>query len=764
MTAAFRKLLPRALIAVALAGLLAGGAIRGHGDRGHADWVWAAGAIPVIIGLFVSIVRDFLARRFGVDAVALLAMIAALALGENLAAIVVAVMYAGGNALEDFAVSRAERDLKALIDRAPRVAHRVRAGQVDDIPVSDVEIDDRLLVRAGEIVPVDGIIADSDASLDESAITGEPIPVTKRHGEAVRSGAVNVGRTFLLEATTTERDSTYAGIVRMATAAQTAKSPTIRTADRFAILLLPASLALAGLAWAHSGDPVRALAVLVTATPCPLILAAPVAYIAGVARSARRGVLMKGGAALEALAQTRTAIFDKTGTLTVGGARILRIETSVGWSADATLRIVASLEQASQHPVAAAIVAAARERGLALQTPTDVREAMGSGLEGEVDGRRIRAGAHAYVFGASGATPWVRRILREASFRSALAVFIAVDGVPAGAILLADQLRLDAPRAIQGLRSAGVKRIVMLTGDRAETAEAIGAALDLDSVLSDRDPADKVAAVTVEQALQPTLMIGDGINDAPALAAANVGIAMGARGASASSEVADVVILVDEINRISDAVGIARRTYAIAFQSMAGGMALSGVAMIAAAFGWLTPIAGALTQEAIDVAVILNALRALGSGRNWRRSSLPASEAEALHEEHVKLEASLDRLRDIVDALETASPLEGTKLIREANAIVEKDLLSHERADETIVYPRLRRSLASGYGLAAMSRVHRELLHLAHLLSRLSESLSEGDVDALTLRDGQRIIESIETIARIHNAQEEDIYEHAASH
>jgi heavy metal translocating P-type ATPase len=762
MNLALDRLLPRALIAIALTALSIGGVAWALGKPELADWVWAAGAVPVIVGLMVSIVRDLLAGRFGVDAVALLSMVGALALWQNLAAIVVAVMYAGGNALEEFAISRAERDLRSLIDRAPRVAHRETAGRVDDVPVAKVAIGDRLLVRAGEVVPVDGLLTDSDAVLDESALTGEPIPAMRRQGEAVRSGAVNAGQTFSLQATATEGESTYAGIVRMASAAQTAKAPTIRTADRFALLLLPTSLTLAGVAWAFSGDPIRALAVLVAATPCPLILAAPVAYIAGVARAARRGVLMKGGFALEALARTRTAVFDKTGTLTVGGARILRIETAPGWSVDETLRVVGSLEQASQHPVASSIVAAARERGLELKTPSDVREAMGSGLEGNVSGQRVRAGAHEFVFGRP-PDPWARRILRQASVRSALAVFVAAEKAPAGAILLADQLRRDAPRAIQGLRAAGVSRIVMLTGDRAETAEAIGAALDLDSVLSDRDPADKVAAVTVERELQPTLMVGDGVNDAPALAAAQVGVAMGARGASASSEAADVVILVDEIDRVADAVRIARRTYGIALQSMAGGMTLSGVAMIAAAFGWLTPVAGALTQEAIDVAVILNALRALGSGRRWRRATLPTSDAKALRAEHVKLEASLDRLRDIVAALEVAEPPAGVELMREANGIVSNQLVAHERTDETKVYPRLRRSLASGYGLAAMSRVHRELLHLAHLLSRLSEGLSKSEADAMTLRDGQRIIESIETIARIHNAQEEDIYEHAAA-
>ncbi len=539
------RLLPRALIAIALAALIAGGVASANGDGSLARWLWAAGAIPVIFGLVASILRDLLAGRLGVDAVALLAMVGALALGESLAAIVIAVMYAGGNALEEFAVSRAERDLRSLIDRAPRIAHREREGELADIPVAQVKAGDRLLVRAGEVLPVDGLLANSGAVLDESALTGEPIPVLRRKGEAARSGAVNAGQTFALQATATEGESTYAGIVKMVTAAQTAKAPAIRTADRFALLLLPVALALAGTAWFFSGDPVRGLAVLVTATPCPLILAAPVAYIAGVARAARRGVLMKGGFALEALAKVRTVIFDKTGTLTVGGARLLRIEAASGWNEDDTLQIVASLEQASQHPVAAAIVAAARDRGLPLDTPLDVREAMGSGLEGAIDGRRVRAGAHAYVFGAASASPWGRRILQQASLRSALAVFVTIDGKPAGAILLADQLRREAPRAIQGLRAEGVSRIIMLTGDRAETAEAIASALDLDAVLSDRDPADKVAAVAVEQELQPTLMVGDGVNDAPALAAAGVGVAMGARGASASSEAADVVILVE---------------------------------------------------------------------------------------------------------------------------------------------------------------------------------------------------------------------------
>ena len=689
-------------------------------------------------------------------------MSGALALGEPLTAIVIAVMYAGGTGLEDFAVSRAERDLRALVDRAPRVAHRERDGQMTDVPVAEVLVNDRLAVKAGEVVPVDGLVIEPDAVLDEAALTGEPIPVNRLRGEAVRSGAVNAGQTFTLEATATEDQSTYAGIVRMAAAAQSAKSPTIRLADRFALLLLPLSIGLAALAWAISGNPDRALAVMVAATPCPLILAAPVAYVAGVARAARRGVLMKGGFALEALAKTRTVMFDKTGTLTVGGARVLAVETAQGWEAVEIFRLAASLEQASQHVVAQALVAAARERQALLEAPANVREAMGSGLEGDVAGRRIRAGSHEFVFGGA-ANGWARQILRSASLRSALTVFVVVDGKPAGAILLADRLRRDAARAIQRLRAAGVTRVVMVTGDRAETAEAIGAALDLDAVLSERDPADKVAAVATEQRLNPTIMVGDGINDAPALAAANVGVAMGARGATASSEAADVVILVDQIDRVADAVAIAKRTHRIAFESMGVGMGMSAIAMLAAAAGWLTPIAGALTQEAIDVAVILNALRALAPAHKWSRPKMATSEVLALREEHAEVDKSLDRLHDIAIALDTAAPRDGVALIRKANDIVANEIVTHEKRDETLVYPRLRKKLTSGYGLAAMSRVHREILHLAHILSKLTESLSELDADAMMLRDGQRIIGSIEIIMRIHNAQEDDVYDYGGS-
>jgi soluble P-type ATPase len=365
------------------------------------------------------------------------------------------------------------------------------------------------------------------------------------------------------------------------------------------------------------------------------------------------------------------------------------------------------------------------------------------------------------VYGAARPEKWAIRALRRASWRSALSVFVAVDGRTIGAILLADELRRETPRAVHALRSAGVRRMVMLTGDRADSAETIGAALDLDAVLADREPADKVDAVSSEQRRHPTVMVGDGINDAPALAAANVGVAMGARGASASSEAADVVILVDRLDRVADAVVIAKRSYGIALQSIITGMGLSGVAMGIAAVGFLPPVAGALTQELVDVVVILNALRALRPAGKSARKKLTPKAGTALRLEHERLETALDHLREIADALDTCDADRAAELIMDADRIVEREVVAHERNDESAVYPQVANFLADRHGLGAMSRAHREIIHLARLLRRLSAGLSTADVDRYLIRDAQRLIESIEALVRIHNAQEEDIYEHA---
>jgi soluble P-type ATPase len=421
-----------------------------------------------------------------------------------------------------------------------------------------------------------------------------------------------------------------------------------------------------------------------------------------------------------------------------------------------------SLEQASHHVVAATVVKAAAAKGLKLSVPSDVRETMGSGLEGVVDGRKVRVGSHQLVYGATKPGDWAVRALRRASWRSALSVFVAVDDRPIGAILLADELRRDTPRAVQALRSSGVSRIVMVTGDRAEAAETIGAALDLDAVLADREPADKVDAVASERRQNPTVMVGDGINDAPALAAADVGVAMGARGASASSEAADVVILVDRLDRVSDMVAIAKRTQRIAVQSIAAGMGMSALAMGFAAVGYLPPIAGALAQEIIDVAMILNALRALSPGCKARGQRMPAGASAELRLDHERVEAALDHLREIADALDHSDAHHAAKLVLEADRIVGREIVEHERRDESAVYPQVGRFLADRHGLGAMSRAHREIIHLARLLRRLADGLPAANVDRYLVRDAQRVIESIEALVRIHNAQEEDIYEHAA--
>lgn len=750
-----------ALIVIALSSLGGGIMAWAGGYAVWAQWIWAFGTAPVAIGLLVSMIQEFLAGRVGVDAIAFVSMSAALLLGETLAGVVVAVMYAGGNVLEDFAVARAQRDLKSLVDRAPRVAHRRTGSAVTDVPVEEVKVDDLIMVRAGEIVPVDGVLISEVAVIDESALTGEPIPATRMKGETARSGTLNASEAFEMRASSTAGESTYAGIVRMVTAAQTAKSPFIRLADRYAFFLLPVTLAIAGGAWFFSGDPVRGLAVLVAATPCPLIIAAPVAFIAGVSQAARKGILIKGGGPLEALARTHTVMFDKTGTLTVGGARLIAVEAAPGHNPDDVLRLAASLEQASQHVVASAIVEAARGKHLSLEFPKEIVETMGSGLRGVVAGQTVCVGSHQLVYGARKPEAWAHRVLRRASWRSALSVFVSVDGQTIGALLMGDELRRETPHAVQMLRNSGVSRIVMVTGDRTDAAEIIGSALDLDAVLADRVPADKVDAVVTEQRLHPTLMVGDGINDAPALAAADVGIAMGVRGASASSEAADVVILVDRLDRVSEAIIIAKHARGIAVQSIAVGLGLSGIAMGFAAVGLLTPVAGAIAQEAIDVAVILNALRANVPPWTFGRTPMPAAAANALRLEHEQMEPTLNRLREIADGLDDAEFQSAVALITEANRIVEQQILEHERTDESSVYPRLSTYLPDGHGLSAMSRAHREILHLGRLLDRLATDLTPADADRYLIRDAQRVIESIESLVRIHNAQEEDIYEHA---
>ncbi|MCS0493557.1 heavy metal translocating P-type ATPase [Ancylobacter sp. MQZ15Z-1] len=595
------------LVLIPALGLIAGFSLLAAGHGPAAGAVWALATLPVVGALLAQIVTSLRRGDTGLDIVAALSMGGALLLGEYLAGVVVALMYAGGQYLEAFAERRAQREMEALLERAPRAAMKYGEGGLQEVAIEAVVPGDRVLVRKGEVVPVDGRVAEGLALLDLSALTGEALPVTHGVGGEVPSGALNAGAPFDLVAERPAAESTYAGIVRLVEAARDAKAPIGRLADRYALVFLAVVLVIAGGAYLVSGDPVRALAVLVTATPCPLILAVPVALIAGVSRAAKRGVLVKGGGALEALAGIRTAVVDKTGTLTYGRAGLVRIETFGQASADEVLRLAASVDQASKHVVASALVNAAQARGLALTPPSHVEEAPGEGVEGEVDGHRVRVGGVSYVRRASAG-------FEEGGSRlpGTLRVAVAVDGRPGGLMLLEDGLRAEAMDALGAWRRQGVSRIVLASGDRRDVAERIGAALGVDAVKAELRPQDKVAIIEEERRRGPVMMLGDGVNDAPALAAATLGVSMGARGAAASSEAADAVLMTDRLDRLGEAMGIARRSLAIARQSVLAGIGLSFLAMGFAAAGLLSPVQGALAQEAIDVAVILNALRALG--------------------------------------------------------------------------------------------------------------------------------------------------------
>ncbi len=597
-----------------LAGLVALGLAAGFAAKlaslsGWPPSIWAAVTLPVLLALLTEIVTSLRRGDLGLDIVAALSMTAALAVGENLAAAIVALMYAGGQYLEGFAERAARREMTALLSRVPRTAMRHRDGQLEEVALDLIVPGDRLLVRQGDVVPVDGTVAEGVAVLDQSALTGESLPAQHRSGEQVLSGSTNVGDAFDLKAARRAAESTYAGVIRLVEAAQRSRAPMSRMADRYAIVFLAVTVVLAGGAWALSGDAVRAVAVLVVATPCPLILAVPVAIVAGLSRAAKLGILIKGGKAIETLARVRALVIDKTGTLTHGQAQIVAIRVTDSVAPDELLRIAASLDQASKHIIAQTIVAEAHRKGLALAVPTEVVETPGEGIAGRVEGRPVLVGGPRFIAGKV-ADSGLATLGRDRA-PGALAVGVAVDGKLAGLMILADELRAGTQALLGELRALGIERIVLATGDRHEVAQAVANGLSIDLVRSELTPDQKILVVLSERKNGPVMMIGDGVNDAPALAAADIGLAMGAKGAAASAEAADVVLLVDQLDRVLPAIRIARRSRYIALQSVIAGMGLSILAMIAAALGYIAPVEGALLQEAIDVAVIFNALRAL---------------------------------------------------------------------------------------------------------------------------------------------------------
>lgn len=749
----------RLLVGLTLGGILCGAGAWAMGFEAAASWLWAATTAVMLVPLTISVVRDLSGGKPGVDVIALLAMAAALVVGQYAAGAIIALMLSGGLALESFADARARRELDALLAHAPRIVHRYENGQLTTPEIQDVRPGDLLLVKTGEIVPVDGFVVQGPAVLDEATLTGESRPVTRADGEPVRSGAVNAGGPFDLRAVASAAESTYAGIVRLVQEAQSSKAPFVRLADRYALLFLPLTLATAAVAWWMSGDPVRALAVLVVATPCPLILAAPVAIVAGLSRSASRGIIVKGGAPLEKLGRASVLLLDKTGTITTGRPALRDVHVFADLEPREVLRLAASLDQVSPHVFAAPLVAAARQDGLDLSFPTAVREHHGEGIEGEVAGRRVALGKLAWVNREQPLSPAMRQVRRSTAIEGTSSVWVAIEGRTVAALVLHDPVRPDARTTIRALRRSGIERVVMITGDHPEVAETVGFGIGADLVLAERSPTEKVDAVRTESARGISVMVGDGLNDAPALAAADVGVAMGARGATASAQAADVVLTVDHLGRLAEAMAIARRSRTIALQSVLVGMGLSVAAMGFAAAGWLAPVAGALLQEAIDVAVILNALRALTGGRE--RERLPDEShalGERFREEHAALLPRVESLRTVADRLETLAPAELRRELGVLRAFLDQELVPHERQEDATVYPVVARLLGGDDPTGTMSRAHLEIAHQARLFGRLVDELPEGPLSPEDRADLRRLLYGSHAVLRLHFAQEEEQY------
>ena len=575
----------------------------------------------------------------------------------------------------------------------------------------------------------------------------------------MRSGTLNAASApFKLRATAAADESTYAGIIRLVRQAQESKAPLTRLADRYAILFLPVAIGAAGLAWLISGDPIRALAVLVVATPCPLILAAPVAIVAGVSKAARRGIIVKGGGALETLARGKTLVLDKTGTVTAGSPALTNVECFGSFGVDELLRLAASLDQVSPHVLAGPILRAANERQLALSFPSEVSEELGAGIRGKVDGCSVALGKGSWVLKGEAPPPRLRRLQRRLMLEGASGVFISVEGELSGALILEDPIRRDAPLTLRSLRLAGFQRIALLTGDHADVAKLVGGILGVDQVFAERSPAEKVEVVKAEQKLAVTVMVGDGINDAPALAAADAGVAMGARGATASSESADVVLVVDRLDRLAEAVRIARRSRAIALQSIWAGMGLSVAAMGFATAGLLSPVAGAILQEIIDVIVILNALRALRGTTSCALTDATAALGDRFRDEHHRLLPGIRRIRHIAGQLELLTPSQARVELVELHQFLVQEVIPHEAAEDATVYPAVAKLIGGDDPTAVMSRAHLEISHLVTVLGRHLEDMMQSGPTSDDVRELKPVLYGLDSILRLHFAQEDESY------
>lgn len=579
-------------------------------DATWARRTWLAGLLVTGAPVVWRTMRSAARGHFATDIVATLAIVSAALLQQPLAGLIVVLMQTGGEALERYAEGRASRAVRQLEDDAPRLAHRIDGERVLDVPATQVRVGDVILVRPGELIPCDGVVVVGSSHLDTSRLTGEPLPVQVHPGSALMSGSANVDGALRIRATARAADSQYARIVELVRSAAASKSPLQRLADRYAVWFTPITLLVCVVAWAASGDASRALAVLVVATPCPLILATPVAIIGGINRAASQQIIMRNGGALERLSDVRVAVFDKTGTLTIGHPGVSRVVAAPPFTMAEVLRLAGALEQHSGHALARSVVDAAERLSGPLPFPHAVVEHAGQGISGVVAERHVAIGSSAYIAERLD-EPATRGDGNSASPNGVLHAVVAIDRRMAGIVEFADRVRPEAVEALRSLKALGVRRILLLSGDRDANTNEVARAVGIETAVGDLLPADKLDRVArLSEQEGPVMMVGDGSNDAPAVTRAAVGVALAGHGGGVTAEAADVLILNDDLRRLSEAITISRRTMRIARQSIWVGLSLSGVAMLFASVGFVAPVAGALLQEAIDVAVIVNALRA----------------------------------------------------------------------------------------------------------------------------------------------------------
>jgi heavy metal translocating P-type ATPase len=597
---------------LALIGLVIGGILQITHEEQVGKIVWfialIGGGIPVVW----QTVREMLHKHFVSDIVAMLAIIVSIILNDAFPGVIIVLMQTGGKALEDYAYRRASSSLDNLLSRAPRIAHRKIDHNLEEIPVSQINIGDVLAIRPGDLIPVDGEILSSQACIDEASLTGEPLPKTKTCGEQAFSGTVNIGGAFDIKATRKSEESQYSKIVKLVKKAQEEKAPIQRLADKYAVWFTPITLIVSMIGWLVTNNFQTILSVLVVATPCSLIFATPVAVISGINKAAKSGIIIKTGAAIEQVAKTQVVVFDKTGTITFGTPAVERIISFEGVSSDEILLKAASLEQLSSHPIASMIEEKGKEKFGKLLVPESFREIPGAGVEGRVGTDHVMVGAPS-IFEKMGLDIFnnVGVLHDKIKPEGRMVAFVAINGKLSGAIVFGDEIRPDVGSMIQKLATMGVKKTVMLTGDVNDNAKNIAVQSGITDYKAELVPQEKVIEVKkLRREFEYVIMVGDGINDAPALAASTVGIAMGSKGTAISAEAADIVFLEDTVSKVVNTIEIGKRTISVAKQSIFVGLGCSFFFMVIAMLGYLPPAIGAVLQEILDVSVILNALRA----------------------------------------------------------------------------------------------------------------------------------------------------------